>query len=87
MTVIPRVIVHKRRSIGHAGNLISIIPPRHYPGIKKMIFFTFNTRLFKSYVKKRDAMRCLLITHFSLSYTLSATIFCNVDGDATTGMQ
>ena len=35
MTVIPCVIVHKRRSIGHASNLISIIPPRHNPGMQK----------------------------------------------------
>ena len=37
MTVIPCVIVHKRRSIGHASNLISIIPPRHNPGKQKIL--------------------------------------------------
>lgn len=35
MTVIPCVIVHKRRSIGHASNLITIIPPGHNPGKQK----------------------------------------------------
>ena len=29
VTVVPSVIVNKRRSIGHARNLIAIIPPGH----------------------------------------------------------
>ena len=31
MTVVPRVIVHKRCSVGHSSDLISIVPPRHNP--------------------------------------------------------
>ena len=31
MAVVPRVIVHKRCSVGHSSDLISIIPPRHNP--------------------------------------------------------
>lgn len=45
MTVIPRVIVHKRRSIGHASDLISIIPPRHHPGLKMITFHTKLTEI------------------------------------------
>ena len=29
MRIVPSVIVNQRSPVGHAGNLISIIPPRH----------------------------------------------------------
>lgn len=29
VAVIPRVVVHQRGAVGHAGNLISIVPPGH----------------------------------------------------------
>ena len=38
MRVVPRVIVHKYRAIGHCCDLIAVIPPRHHFGILKIKF-------------------------------------------------
>lgn len=33
MTVVPSVIVDQRGAIGHSRNLVTVIPPRHDPGL------------------------------------------------------
>ena len=27
--VVPRVVIHQRRTVGHASNLVAVIPPAH----------------------------------------------------------
>jgi len=27
--VVPRVVIHQRRTVGHASNLVAVIPPTH----------------------------------------------------------
>lgn len=33
VAVVPRVVVHQRGSVGHAGDLVSVVPPRHHSGV------------------------------------------------------
>lgn len=33
MTVVPRVVVDQRGSVGHACYLVAVVPPRHHSGV------------------------------------------------------
>ena len=33
MTVVPCVIIYERGPVGHAGDLVTVVPPRHDPHV------------------------------------------------------
>lgn len=33
MAVVPRVVIHERGPVGHAGYLVAVVPPRHDAGV------------------------------------------------------
>ena len=35
--VVPRVVVDERRSVGHAADLVAVVPPRHDLGVVRRV--------------------------------------------------
>jgi len=31
--IVPGVVVHERRSVGHSGDLVAVVPPGHHPRV------------------------------------------------------